>query len=77
MTFSEALDSIKSGSLASRAGWNGKGQFIKIGKDVSFYDLKGNNYKSGDCIVFVGKKGIQVGWLASQADMLADDWKVM
>lgn len=27
-------------------------------------------------IMFVGNKGYQCGWLASQADMLADDWEV-
>lgn len=25
-------------------------------------------------IAFVGTSGVQLGWLASQADMLADDW---
>ena len=27
-------------------------------------------------LVFVGTRGIQVGWLASQADMLAEDWLI-
>ena len=26
-------------------------------------------------IAFVGTSGVQMGWLASQADMLAEDWK--
>ena len=25
-------------------------------------------------VAFVGTSGVQMGWLASQADMLADDW---
>ena len=25
-------------------------------------------------IAFVGTSGVQMGWLASQADMLAEDW---
>lgn len=30
----------------------------------------------GNCaIAFVGTSGVQMGWLASQADMLANDWK--
>ena len=28
-------------------------------------------------IAFVGTSGVQMGWLASQADMLADDWEVV
>ena len=32
----------------------------------------GNN-----AIAFVGTSGVQLGWLASQADMLAEDWKVV
>lgn len=33
------------------------------------HDAIGNN-----AIAFVGTSGIQMGWLASQADMLAEDW---
>lgn len=28
-------------------------------------------------IAFVGTSGVQMGWLASQADMLAEDWLVV
>ena len=28
-------------------------------------------------IAFVGTSGVQLGWLASQADMLAEDWKIV
>lgn len=27
-------------------------------------------------IAFVGTSGVQLGWLASQADMLAEDWQI-
>lgn len=30
----------------------------------------------GKAISFVGKSGVQLGWLASQADMLAEDWRI-
>lgn len=33
------------------------------------YDAIGNM-----AIAFVGTSGVQMGWLASQADMLAEDW---
>ena len=28
-------------------------------------------------LAFVGTSGVQLGWLASQADMLADDWRIV
>ena len=28
-------------------------------------------------LAFVGTSGVQMGWLASQADMLADDWEIV
>ena len=28
-------------------------------------------------LVFVGTSGVQMGWLASQADMLAEDWYIV
>lgn len=32
---------------------------------------------AGKALAFVGTSGVQIGWLASQADMLADDWKIV
>ena len=28
-------------------------------------------------LAFVGTSGVQMGWLASQADMLAEDWYIV
>ena len=28
-------------------------------------------------VAFVGTSGVQMGWLASQADMLAEDWQIV
>jgi hypothetical protein len=36
------------------------------------HDAIGNH-----AIAFVGTSGVQLGWLASQADMLAEDWKIV
>lgn len=33
--------------------------------------------KGNKAIAFVGTSGVQLGWLASQADMLAEDWKIV
>lgn len=82
MTFGEALEAIKSGKRASREGWNGKEQYIELAKNVSYLNADGeivnvDHKNAGNkAIAFVGTSGVQLGWLASQADMLSEDWKV-
>ena len=81
--FCEAIRRLKKGAHLARKGWNGKEQYIVLGKNFSYqYDdgakTKGNIAVHRDigsqAVVFVGTRGAQVGWLASQADMLAEDW---
>lgn len=78
--FSIALLKLKHGHKVKREGWNGKEQYIELGSNVSFKQPDGeiinsNHLDMGNkVIVFHGTSGIQVGWLASQADMLAEDW---
>ena len=78
--FGTAIRAIKEGYRCARKGWNGKGQYIELAKSISYETLKEagiwayhEDIKS-HAIVFVGTRGTQVGWLASQADMLAEDW---
>lgn len=82
MNFGEVIDGLKTGrfSKASRKGWNGKEQYIEIATCISYKNADGdivnvNHDAIGNkAIAFVGTSGVQLGWLASQADMLADDW---
>lgn len=77
--FGEAIKYLKRGFKVARQGWNGKGQHIELATNISYtmngevvncnHDAIGNK-----AIAFVGTSGIQMGWLASQADMLAEDW---
>lgn len=78
--FGAAIRHVRNGGKASRFGWNGKKQYIVLGQmkkcvvhgDVIVepqHDAVGDNF-----IMFVGTSGYQCGWLASQADLLADDW---
>ena len=77
--FGEAIKYIKRGFKVARQGWNGKKQHIELATNISYmmdgeivncnHDAIGNK-----AIAFVGTSGIQMGWLASQADMLAEDW---
>lgn len=83
MNFGKALEAIKSGKKAKRRGWNGKEQYIELARNISYQNMDGeivnsNHENIGNkAIAFVGTSGVQMGWLASQADMLADDWEVV
>ena len=81
MGFDEAIKKIKEGKKVQREGWNGKNQYIELAMCISYKNADGEiinveHDAIGNCaIAFVGTSGVQMGWLASQADMLANDWK--
>lgn len=83
MTFSNAIECVKRGEKISRKGWNGKKQYVELATCISYKNADGDivNCEHDDigskALAFVGTSGVQIGWLASQADMLADDWVVM
>lgn len=83
MSFGNAIELLKEGYAVAREGWNGKGQYIKLASRISFMDPTGTIYHadhdtmSNQAIVFFGTSGVQVGWLASQADILSNDWTVV
>lgn len=82
MTFGEAISAAKSGKRIRREGWNGKAQYIELATCISYKNTNGDivncNHEAigNQAFAFVGTSGVQLGWLASQADMLATDWKV-
>lgn len=79
-SFGEAIKYLKRGLKVKRKGWNGKNQHIEIAKAISYLSPNGvivnceHDAIGNQAIAFVGTSGVQMGWLASQADMLADDW---
>jgi len=81
--FSTALEELKRGKKVARSGWNGKNQYIELATNVSYKNPTGEviNIDHKDmgnrAIAFVGTSGVQLGWLASQSDMLAEDWYVV
>ena len=81
MNFGEAIIEMRKGKKLQRNGWNGKEQYIELATNISYVNTAGevincNHENIGNCaIAFVGTSGVQIGWLASQADMLADDWQ--
>ena len=80
--FDNAIRLLKKGFRLSRKGWNGKNQYIVVVNCLSYVDQDGKVVNSDHkdmgnaAIAFVGTSGTQVGWLASQADMLAEDWGI-
>ena len=79
-SFSEAIKYLKRGMRVARQGWNGKDQYVVLATHIGFVipdkTFVNPNHKDigNKAIAFVGTSGVQLGWLASQADMLADDW---
>ena len=82
-TFGEALEFLKQGKKAKRNGWNGKNQYIELASNISYVNSENKIIKvehndiGSKAIAFVGTSGVQLGWLASQSDMLAEDWMVI
>ncbi len=79
-SFGEAIKYLKRGMKVARKGWNGKKQYIQLATGISYKTADGeivnceHDAIGNMAVAFVGTSGVQMGWLASQADMLAEDW---
>lgn len=82
MDFGKAIQLLKEGKKVARQGWNGKNQYIELATNISYINANKEKINAehkaigNRAIAFVGTSGVQLGWLASQADMLAEDWIV-
>lgn len=92
LSFGDALEYMKQGSKVARKGWNGKGMWIAYGKGApkvaadQFWNqhshqhaIDNGGYADVDpyIIMKTASGSICMGWLASQADMLANDWSIV
>ena len=83
MNFSHAIELLKLGCKMARKGWNGKSQYVELATNISYKNANGEIINceheaiGNKALAFVGTSGVQIGWLASQADMLAEDWCVV
>ncbi|MNW38084.1 hypothetical protein D3C74_151430 [compost metagenome] len=78
--FGQAIENLKQGKKVARAGWNGKGIFIEL-------QIPDEHSKMTSPYIYIDTTGLQtenpnapksrVPWLASQTDMLAEDWVVV
>lgn len=86
MDFSQALAAVKAGRRVTRTGWNGPGQWVALSPG---FELDAGRIFSapvrdhvGDgtgrfapYLIICNAQGVFVPWLASQGDLLADDWE--
>lgn len=85
MNFGQALENMKDGLRVAREGWNGKGMFIFLADHINFVtkaDLSSAMHLKGDLthpsiVMKTADDRFVVGWLASQTDMLAEDWIIV
>ena len=93
MTFGMAIEAAKLGEKISRKGWNGKGMWVifnpgSLGQTHTMSE--GSVYKKhgvDECEILPhfdmytvnaeGRRAMLPGWLASQTDMIADDWGIV
>lgn len=86
MTFGFAIEALKNDKKVARAGWNGKGMWLKL-VEMDHYSLEscvgvdmGCGQEGWNLLPWVGMKtadGKFVPWLASQTDVLAEDWQIV
>lgn len=70
-SFSRAIELLKEGGRVARTGWNGKGMWLElqVPDEHSKMTLPYIYMKTADDNV--------VPWLASQTDILAEDWELV
>jgi hypothetical protein len=91
MNFGEAIEHLKNGKRVARAGWNGKGMYLWLLPAATVYTdwckephlrrLCEENGGEIECLgsirMFTADKKVLTGWLASQTDILAEDWTLI
>ena len=86
MNFGNAIEALKEGKRVARAGWNGKGMFLFLVPGSNFIVNRepllsimgeGAQITYRPHIDMKDAEGKVVPWLASQTDMLAEDWALV
>ncbi|WP_196607136.1 DUF2829 domain-containing protein [Pectinatus frisingensis] len=78
MGFEGAINLLKKGYKVARKGWNGKGMWLCLYCPIDNMDFTdGKSYKQAHYIVMKTADDKIVPWLASQSDMLSEDWHIV
>ena len=87
LSFGLAIEALKLGKKVARAGWNGKGMWLvyvagdvyEVARDV-LISIDAPDRTNSNFLPWIGMKTADnkfVPWLASQTDVLADDWSIV
>ena len=71
MDFALALNALKQGKRLTRVGWNGANQWIELQRPDE------GSKMSLPYLYIRTVQGDLVPWLASQTDLLAEDWRIL
>lgn len=71
VAFGTALAALKGGYRVARAGWNGKGMWLGLQRPDP------DSKMSLPYIFMSTADGHLVPWLASQTDLLSEDWELL
>lgn len=84
--FGWALSQLRAGKLVRRSGWNGKGMWLVLVNGSRQEMREGSPYHNAGLLgkvtigahidMYTAQGTMQPGWLASQADLLAEDWEL-
>jgi len=88
MSFGHAVEALKAGHRVARSGWNGKGMWLELVIDIHDVPQTGTNRPTYSLtgrdefrpLLWIGMKTADnkfVPWLASQTDILANDWQIV
>ena len=83
VNFGEALVALKQGNKVARSGWNGKGMWLVLIVGEAVAQAIADRYGDGnaipvlDAIYMKTATGELVPWLASQTDVLMEDWIIL
>lgn len=78
LNFGTAIYELKQGNKVARAGWNGKGMWLMLIPKSHWETTRGLETLEG--LPWIGMKTADekfVPWLASQTDILAEDWCIV
>jgi hypothetical protein len=81
-SFGDAVELLKTGKRVARSGWNGKGMWLSYLDPYhnNQFSITEKNGAEGTFSPYIGMKTADnkyIPWLASQTDMLAEDWGIV
>ena len=91
LTFGHAIEALKLGKRVARAGWNGKGMYLWVlpaakvkaewCREPHLKEVAEANGGEIECLgsirMMTADKKVLTGWLASQTEILCEDWTIL